>query len=95
MLSVGNHPGSLLAVLAEFASRGINLTRLESRPARSTIGVYVFLVDADGHLDDPAMADVLAALIRRSALLAVARVLSAGRRAPTIRPPISPPRRPT
>ena len=69
VLSVGNHPGSLLAVLGEFASRGINLTRLESRPTRSKLGVYYFLVDADGHLADPAMADVLAALIRRSALL--------------------------
>ena len=61
-------PDPLLAVLAEFASRGINLTRLESRPAKSAIGVYVFLVDADGHIADPAIADVLAALIRRSAL---------------------------
>jgi prephenate dehydratase len=69
VLSVGNHPGSLLAVLAEFASRGINLTRLESRPTRSKLGVYYFLVDADGHLAEPAMADVLGALIRRSALL--------------------------
>lgn len=69
VLSVGNHPGSLLTVLAEFASRGINLTRLESRPTRSKLGVYYFLVDADGHLADPAMADVVAALIRRQALL--------------------------
>ena len=69
VLSVGNHPGSLLAVLGEFASRGINLTRLESRPTRSKLGVYYFLVDADGHLADPAMADVLGALTRRSALL--------------------------
>lgn len=69
VLSVGNHPGSLLAVLAEFASRGINLTRLESRPTRSRLGIYYFLVDADGHLADPAMADVVAALIRRQALL--------------------------
>jgi prephenate dehydratase len=69
VLSVGNHPGSLLTVLGEFASRGINLTRLESRPTRSTLGVYSFLVDADGHLADPAMADVVAALIRRQALL--------------------------
>lgn len=69
VLSVGNHPGSLLAVLAEFASRGINLTRLESRPTRSKLGIYYFLVDADGHLADPAMADVVAALIRRQALL--------------------------
>ncbi len=69
VLSVGNHPGSLLAVLTEFAARGINLTRLESRPTRSKMGEYVFLVDADGHLTDPAMADVLGALSRRSALL--------------------------
>jgi prephenate dehydratase len=68
VLSVGNHPGSLLAVLDEFASRGINLTRLESRPARSKMGLYVFIVDADGHLDDPSMADVFSGLIRRSAL---------------------------
>ena len=69
VLSVGNHPGSLLAVLTEFAARGINLTRLESRPTRSKMGEYVFLVDADGHLSEPAMADVLGALSRRSALL--------------------------
>jgi prephenate dehydratase len=69
VLSVGNHPGSLLAVLTEFAARGINLTRLESRPTRSKLGEYVFLVDADGHLAEPAMADVVAALSRRSALL--------------------------
>ena len=65
VLSVDNHPGSLLAALTEFASRGINLTRLESRPTRSKMGEYVFLVDADGHLQDEAMADVLAALIPR------------------------------
>ncbi len=69
VLSVDNYPGSLLAVLTEFASRGINLTRLESRPTRSQLGEYVFLVDADGHLSEPAMADVVAALQRRSALL--------------------------
>ena len=68
VLSVDNHPGSLLAALTEFAARGINLTRLESRPTRSKMGEYFFLVDADGHLTDPAMADVLAALIRRSIL---------------------------
>ena len=59
----------VLAVLTEFAARGINLTRLESRPTRSKMGEYVFLVDADGHLAEPAMADVVGALTRRSALL--------------------------
>ncbi|MGS0683770.1 prephenate dehydratase [Nakamurella sp. GG22] len=69
VLSVDNQPGSLLAVLTEFAARGINLTRLESRPTRSKMGEYVFLVDADGHLAEAAMADVVGALTRRSALL--------------------------
>ncbi len=64
---VQDEPGSLLAVLAELANRGINLTRLESRPARSELGKYFFLLDADGHIDDPAMADAVAALHRRSA----------------------------
>ncbi len=69
VLSVDNRPGSLLAVLTEFAARGINLTRLESRPTRARMGEYIFVVDADGHLADPAIADVIAALIRRSALV--------------------------
>lgn len=64
---VRDEPGSLLAVLGELANRGINLTRLESRPARSELGKYFFLLDADGHIDDPAMADAVAALHRRSA----------------------------
>lgn len=69
VLWVANEPGTLLGLLSEFASRGINLTRLESRPTRIRPGEYVFLVDADGHIADPAMADVLGALIRRGALL--------------------------
>ncbi|MBM9477798.1 prephenate dehydratase [Nakamurella flavida] len=68
MLSVDNEPGALLAVLSEFATRGVNLTRLESRPTRNGLGDYVFLVDAEGHIADPALADVAAALTRRGAL---------------------------
>jgi prephenate dehydratase len=67
-MAVDNRPGALLELLTEFALRGINLTRLESRPLRRKLGEYVFLVDADGHLADPALADVLAALHRRAAL---------------------------
>lgn len=69
VLWVANQPGTLLELITQFADRGINLTRLESRPTRATMGEYVFLVDADGHVTDPAVADVLAALIRRGALL--------------------------
>ncbi len=69
VLWVVNEPGTLLGLLSEFSSRGINLTRLESRPTRTSMGEYVFLVDSDGHITDPAIADVLAALTRRGALL--------------------------
>ncbi len=67
--SVDNRPGSLLGVLSEIANRGINMTRLESRPTRNLLGEYVFLIDTDGHIAEPAMADMLAALVRRSLLM--------------------------
>lgn len=69
ILSIRNQPGALLAVLAEIAGRGINLTRLESRPTRSKLGEYVFHIDADGHVAEPAMADMVATLIRRSMMM--------------------------
>jgi prephenate dehydratase len=69
VISVTNEPGTLVAVLTEFDSRGINMVRLESRPTRSVMGEYYFLIDVDGHLSDPSMADLVAALIRRKALL--------------------------
>ncbi len=68
VISVPNRPGTLLGVLEEIARRGINLTRLESRPTRETMGDYLFGIDADGHLAEPAMADAVAALHRRGAL---------------------------
>lgn len=45
-------PGSLFNILKEFAERNINLTRLESRPAKKDLGDYVFLIDIEGHLYD-------------------------------------------
>lgn len=69
ILNVRNEPGALLDVLAEIAGRGINLTRLESRPTRNKLGEYVFHIDADGHVAEPAMADMVATLIRRSVMM--------------------------
>lgn len=69
VLTVPNRPGTLLAVLAEIADRDVNLTRLESRPTRALMGEYLFVVDADGHADDAAIADLLAVLRERNALL--------------------------
>lgn len=54
-----NQPGSLLAILQEFAVRGLNLTRLESRPTRGPLGDYYFLIDIEGHLADALLADAL------------------------------------
>lgn len=47
-----DRPGSLYNILKEFACRNINLTRLESRPAKKDLGDYVFMIDLDGHLHD-------------------------------------------
>jgi prephenate dehydratase len=55
-----NEPGSLMSILAEFASRRINLTKLESRPTKAGgLGDYCFVIDAEGHIDDEVLADAL------------------------------------
>lgn len=43
-----DRPGALLSILQEFALRAVNLTRLESRPARTGLGRYLFFIDAEG-----------------------------------------------
>jgi prephenate dehydratase len=60
-----HRPGALLEVLAEFASRGINLTRIESRPIKSRFGEYRFFLDCEGHVAEDAVGDALAQLHRR------------------------------
>lgn len=56
-------PGWLVRCLSEFAFRGVNLTRIESRPAKRRLGHYVFLLDFDGRGDTPGPpADAIAAL---------------------------------
>lgn len=64
-----DQPGSLLAILQEFAARSINLTRLESRPTKRGLGEYCFIIDLEGHLADELVADCLRDL--RSKLLDV------------------------
>ena len=54
-----NAPGSLLAILHEFAARNIDLSRLESRPTRRVLGDYCFLLDFEGHIGDEVVADCL------------------------------------
>lgn len=61
----GEKPGSLYDLLAEFARRQVNLTRIESRPARTKMGEYVFLMDIDGDESQPAVAEALRAVAAR------------------------------
>jgi prephenate dehydratase len=65
VLRIDNTPGALVSVLTEFGIRGIDLTRIESRPTRVELGTYVFFMDCVGHLDDPPVAEALKALHRR------------------------------
>src|SRR4029078_7441376 len=57
-----DRPGTLVSVLHEFADRQINLTRIESRPSGEELGVYVFLVDIEGHRSDVQVEQALAAV---------------------------------
>ena len=59
-----DHPGALLAILTEFAVRGVNLTRIESRPTRRALGDYFFSVDIEGHVADARVAEALMGLHR-------------------------------
>ncbi|HEV8114939.1 MAG TPA: prephenate dehydratase [Acidimicrobiales bacterium] len=54
-----NAPGSLHAILGEFAARGLDLTKLESRPRKQALGQYCFLIDVVGHIADEVVADCL------------------------------------
>src|SRR6202050_3830606 len=65
VLRIDNAPGALVSTLAEFGMRGIDLTRIESRPTRTELGTYVFFLDCVGHIDDDAVAEALKALHQR------------------------------
>lgn len=54
-----DHPGSLCDVLQEFSSRNINLSKIESRPTKESLGKYFFLVDLEGHKQEPLIAEAL------------------------------------
>ncbi|MFL5894478.1 MAG: prephenate dehydratase [Thermoleophilaceae bacterium] len=64
-------PGALVDVLTELSSRGINLTKIESRPQRMGLGHYMFFADLEGHAGDPHVAEALAALGRRVRVMKV------------------------
>ncbi len=59
-----DHPGGLLELLEQFAARGVNMTRLESRPTGEAMGSYCFSIDVEGHIADARVAETLMGLKR-------------------------------
>ncbi len=66
VLTPANRPGTLVSALAEFSTRDIDLTFIESRPLRTHLGTYRFYIDCVGHIDDVAVADALRVLHSRT-----------------------------
>jgi prephenate dehydratase len=58
-------PGWLVGALSELADRGVNLTRIESRPRRTALGHYMFFADLEGAAGRPPVSEALAALRKR------------------------------
>lgn len=58
-----NRPGTLSALLSPLAARGLNLTKLESRPLGGRLGEYGFVVEVDAGLAEPALLDALEELV--------------------------------
>ena len=57
-----DHPGALVNALAEFSERGVNMSRIESRPLRRGLGRYMFFCDLEGGIDDVPIATAMQAL---------------------------------
>lgn len=60
-----NEAGALLAMLEQLAARGVNLSRIESRPIGDALGRYSFSIDAEGHILDERVGEAVMGLHRR------------------------------
>src|SRR5205814_8903995 len=59
-------PRTLIGVLSELSGRQINLTRIESRPSRQDLGIYIFLIDFQGHRTQASINEAIAAVQAQS-----------------------------
>jgi prephenate dehydratase len=64
-----DRPGLLYEVMGAFARRGVNLTKIESRPTGEKLGRYVFLIDFEGYRTDPVVAEALREVQSLTAML--------------------------
>jgi chorismate mutase/prephenate dehydratase len=71
MFSIKDEPGALKRVLTPLSERGINLTKIESRPSRRRAWDYIFFVDMQGHMTDPPIVAALAEVRKHTTFLRV------------------------
>jgi prephenate dehydratase len=71
ILITGHKPGALYHCLAPFAERGVNLSKLESRPVGHTPWKYRFFLDVDAGIEDPSLAAALEELLAEAAMVQV------------------------
>ena len=64
-------PGLLYGVMGEFARRGINLAKVESRPTKQSLGQYIFLVDCLGHREDTIVKEAIDAVRGQTSMLKI------------------------
>ncbi|MEA2053011.1 MAG: prephenate dehydratase [Euryarchaeota archaeon] len=71
LLYVKERPGALYEVLGEFALRGLNLTKIESRPSKRALGDYMFYIDCEGHLEEAEIKEALKGVEKKAAMLKI------------------------
>lgn len=69
--TAADRPGILHEILGEFASRKINLTKIESRPSKKALGDYLFFIDFEGHHEDKKVKEALSEVGKKTAMLKV------------------------
>jgi chorismate mutase / prephenate dehydratase len=78
LFAMRNEPGALYGVLEPFAGRGLNLTKIESRPAKLRAWEYVMFVDFEGHRDTPVVAAALDEIRARTVFVKILGSYPAG-----------------
>nr|QNO58196.1 prephenate dehydratase [Methanosarcinales archaeon ANME-1 ERB7] len=71
LLYVKERPGALYEVLGEFALRGLNLTKIESRPSKRALGDYMFSIDCEGHLEEAEIQEALKGVEKKATMLKI------------------------
>jgi chorismate mutase/prephenate dehydratase len=72
LFSIKDEPGALYKMLAPFAKRNINLTKIESRPIKTKAWEYVFFLDLDGHIADKKVKEAIDELSKNCVFLKIA-----------------------